>query len=207
MSRAPGRRYAGVAVALLLVPGVAGCATGVPLTAQTVNERKSTVAFESIDGPPPAVFQALVQKLTEEAQARRIPAVTREGSSDYRVRGYLAAHAERGRSAIAWVWDVYDAKGRRALRLEGQVPVADNAQNAWAAADATVLQRIAQAGMEQLGRFLAPAGDAVAAVEPESPRAAAADAPASSAIPLPPRRPVSAGRTTADAGTRLLTRA
>ena len=75
-----------------------------------------TVAFESIDGPPPHVFDRMVDVLDSESRLRNLSIVSREGSASYRVRSYLAAQVSRGRTVIAWVWDVYDRDQQRALR-------------------------------------------------------------------------------------------
>ena len=50
-----------------------------------------TVAFESIDGPPPQVFDRMVNVLDSESKLRNLSIVSREGSASYRVRSYLAA--------------------------------------------------------------------------------------------------------------------
>jgi len=84
----------------------------------------STVAFESIDGPPPDVFRRLVADLNAEAGTRKIAVVSRESAATYRVRGYVSALVERDKTTFAWVWDVYDADKRRALRISGEEPVA-----------------------------------------------------------------------------------
>ena len=59
--------------------------------------RGATVAFESIDGPPPGQFHKLVQDLNDEAQTRRLAVMSRESPSAYRVRGYLAAKVVKRR--------------------------------------------------------------------------------------------------------------
>lgn len=135
---------------------LAGCtALGGPLPT-AVAPTAPTVAFESIDGPPPAVFNRLVDTLSAEAEARRIAVVSREAPSTYRVRGYLAAHVDRGRTHIGWVWDVYDAERRRTLRISGEEPgAAHRAADAWSAADEPLLRRIAQASLDRLVAFLA----------------------------------------------------
>ena len=61
--------------------------------------------------------------------------MSREGSASYRVRSYLAAQVSRGRTTIAWVWDVYDRDQQRALRLSGEEPAGKAGRDAWAAAD------------------------------------------------------------------------
>jgi hypothetical protein len=115
----------------------------------------STVAFESIDGPPPEVFRKLVADLNTEAGARKIAVVSRESAATYRVRGYVSALVERDKTTFAWVWDVYDADKRRALRISGEeLAATGKRRDAWAAADAQVVRRMAQSGMEQMAGFL-----------------------------------------------------
>src|SRR5581483_6887976 len=96
--------------------GLGGCTTdGRPGLANAAP--RGSIAFESIDGPPSGVFQKLVQSLDAEAQTRNVAIASRESPAAYRVRGYLAAHVVRGKTSIAWVWDVYDAQQQRALRV------------------------------------------------------------------------------------------
>jgi hypothetical protein len=150
-----------------------------------------TVAFESIDGPPPQVFDRMVGVLDSESKLRNLSIVSREGGASYRVRGYLSAQVVRGKTVIAWVWDVYDNNQQRALRLSGEEAAGKAGRDAWAAADDLVLRKIAQAGLSGLSGMIngtpdaapAPAperrGPAVARVEETAP---AQDAPAVTAL-------------------------
>jgi hypothetical protein len=172
------------ALALALV-GAAACTTdGNPpgMAAMPAAARGSTIAFESIDGPPVGVFQKLVLDLSEEAQARQVTVVSRESTPAYRIRGFLAVHVVQGRPQVAWVWDVYDAEKRRALRISGEEPGTRKGADAWGAADDQMLRRIARVSVERLVAFLAspgtpqlpepsspPARPAVAAAEPTAP--------------------------------------
>jgi hypothetical protein len=151
-----------VFVSMALAVMAAGCTLDSKLA---LGAARGSVAFESIDGPPPGVFQKLVQTLNDEAQARRLAVVSRQDTSQYRVRGYLAAHVAKGRTSIAWVWDVYDAKEQRTLRIAGQEEGGKAGRDAWTSADDKLLQRIARSGMDQLAAFLngtAPEPDAPA---------------------------------------------
>jgi hypothetical protein len=165
-----------------------GCASGSPAAgafAQAGNG--ATVTFESIDGPPPQVFDRMVNLLDSESKLRNVAIVSRDGSASYRVRSYLAAQVSRGRTTIAWVWDVYDRDQQRALRLSGEEPAGKAGRDAWAAADDVVLRRIAQAGLTGLSGMIngtatpdappaapAPRGrnPAVAGVDPSPPSGA-----------------------------------
>ena len=141
----------------------------------------ATVAFESIDGPPPQVFDRMVGVLDSESKLRSLSVVSREGTAAYRVRSYLSAQVVRGKTVIAWVWDVYDANQQRALRLSGEEPTsAKGGRDPWSAADDLVLRKIAQAGFSGLSNMIngtpdapgaAPGlrGPAVASVTPVAP--------------------------------------
>ena len=142
-----------------------------------------TVAFESIDGPPPQVFDRMVSVLDSESKLRSLSIASREGSATYRVRSYLSAQVNRGRTVIAWVWDVYDRDQQRAVRLSGEEHGGKVGRDPWAAADDLLLRKIAQAGLSGLSAMVngsgasdAPSptapgkrGPAVASVDQRSP--------------------------------------
>jgi hypothetical protein len=120
-----------------------------------VSASRSTLAFESIDGPPPEVFRKLVANLNDEAGARQIAVVSRSGAATYRVRGYVSALVERGKTTFAWVWDIYDTDKRRTLRIAGEEPAAGRkGRDAWSGADEQVLRRMARDGMDRIAGFL-----------------------------------------------------
>ena len=140
-----------------------------------------TVAFESVDGPPPQVFQRLVKVLETEGASRHISVVPRDANPSYRVRSYYAAQVKRGthNASIAWVWDVYGIDQSRAIRLSGTEPAGKAGTDAWNAADDQVLQKISQAGMSGLVG-LVNGGNAPAEPAPPVPEAAG---PAVAALP------------------------
>jgi hypothetical protein len=153
---------------------LAGCTLDGTPSLSAAQPRGATVAFESIEGPPPAQFRTLVQNLNDEAQSRRLAVISRETPSAYRVRGYLAAKLVKGKTTIAWVWDVFDGDERRALRISGEENAKDPNRDAWTTADDAMLRRIAHSCMDQLAVFLtspeaAPNGSsaAVATAEPQ----------------------------------------
>lgn len=211
-----------VAAAVSLALSAAACTTTGQPTATTATPRGPTVAFESIDGPPESVFHRLVQTLSDEAEARQMAVVSRAGAAQYRVRSYIAAQSQGKTSTISWVWDVYDADHRRAIRITGEEPASSTGTGTWAVADEAVLRRLANTGMNHLSAFLAapgrqsqppapadevrPATTVAAAADDFAPEAAGifrtaatgagipgGGASAPATIPMPPRRPVDAG--------------
>jgi len=181
-----------VTMLLTVSCALAGCAGGgAPQNSFAMATSGPAITFEQIDGPPPQVFDRMVSVLDSESKLRNLAVVSREGqAAAYRVRFYLAAQVVRGKTMIAWVWDVYDRDQQRALRLSGEEAAGKApGRDAWAAADDMILRKIAQAGLSGLSNLIngmpadqapAPAtepatrrGPAVASVEP--PVAAAAD--------------------------------
>ena len=151
-------RAAATAMLLALACALGGCASGgAPggSFAMAGGGSGATVAFESIDGPPPQIFERMVDVLDSESKLRNISIVSREGASTYRVRSYLSAQVGHGgRAAIAWVWDVYDRDQQRALRLSGEEPAGKAGRDAWLAADDLILRKIAQAGLSGLSAMI-----------------------------------------------------
>jgi hypothetical protein len=151
-------RFAVAAALLALACGLGGCASGGGTSGSYAMAGNggsgSTVTFESIDGPPPQIFDRMVDALDSESKLRNLQIVSREGAASYRVRSYLAAQVNHGRTTIAWVWDVYDRDQQRSLRLSGEEPAGKAGRDPWTAADDLVLRKIAQAGLSGLAAMV-----------------------------------------------------
>jgi hypothetical protein len=180
-------RIPGFALAALAATALGGCVSdGGQGTVAQVPSDATTVAFESIDGPPPPVFEKMVDSLSKAAARRQLTVVSRQGDAAYRVRGYVAANVVSGRTHIDWVWDVYDVKRQRALRITGDEATSRKLRDAWAGADDAAVGRIAETSVERLAAFVggpaaAPAqsvgGSLVAEAETAAPVAAAPEPP------------------------------
>jgi len=153
---------AGVAALWLAAAcALGGCASGGAASgsfAMATGGDSPTIAFESIDGPPPQVFDRMVSVLDSETKLRSLQVVSRETAAAYRVRSYLSAQIVRGKAVVAWVWDVYDRDQQRAFRLSGEEVAGkagrDAIRDAWAVADDLVLRKIAQAGLSGLSSMV-----------------------------------------------------
>lgn len=175
-----------VAVCLAAASALGGCAAGGAAAnsgafAMATDATGPTVTFESIDGPPPQVFDRMVGVLDSETKLRSLAIVSRDAPAAYRVRSYLSAQVIKGRTVIAWVWDVYDRDQQRALRLSGEEAAGKGGRDPWAAADDLVLRKIAQAGLSGLSSMIngTPA-DVPAPSKRGGPAVASNDIPATS---------------------------
>ncbi len=151
--RAAAGRVVSPLLAAVCVLTLAGCGPDGRPGIVGEQTRGATVAFESIDGPPPEQFKKLVQDLNDQAKSRHMAVVSRDQPSAYRVRGYLSADVSKHRTKVSWVWDVFDKSERRALRITGTETVKGR-HRGWAAANDEMLKRVAQSSMDQLAVFL-----------------------------------------------------
>jgi len=147
------------------------------------------IAFESIDGPPPTVFERLVAQIGKEAEARKLPIVSRANAGAWRVRLYLAAHLQKKQAVISWVGDVFDTRFDRAFRVAGEEPVAPARKDVWALADDAVLARIAAKSLDAImAEIGAPERSLPAPAEPTGRDTPVADAGSARPVALADRR-------------------
>ena len=74
-------RRACVVSLLAIACALGGCASGGPVVGSfALAGSGATVAFESIDGPPPQVFDRMVSVLDSESKLRNLSIVSREGA-------------------------------------------------------------------------------------------------------------------------------
>lgn len=161
---------------------LAGCQTDGTGVASNGGSTSRTLAFESIDGPPKDTFDRLVTRLSSEAELNQVAVVSRTQPAGYRIRGYLSVHTERGKTQVAYAWDVFDADKQRVARITGEETAKSVKGGAWAACDEEMLARIAGNTIASLSESLSMGG----------PRAAAAAAPAAAAGPVEATPPVAA---------------
>jgi len=146
---------------------LAACQTDDNLTTGSINtSAPRAISFESIDGPPPEVFQRLVAQLSTQAETRKLPVVSRTHAAAWRVRLYLAAHVEKKQAGISWVGDVYDARLNRAYRVTGEEKLGPGRKDVWALADNAVLARIAANSLDAI-MSAARSPDSAPSAEPE----------------------------------------
>jgi hypothetical protein len=158
-----------IVLCLALPLATAGCASVGSSISQALGpsaqprDHNASIAFDSIDGLAQNSQTAMVRDLNEEAAAFHIAVVPSGGDAWYRIRGYVATHAGRRATSVAWAWDVYDSGLHHAVRLSGEEHSDTPAGKGAAIADEAMLRRIARAGMAQLADFMASTPPAPAA--------------------------------------------
>lgn len=161
---------------------LAGCQTdGTGVASTSGGSASRTLAFESIDGPPKDTFDRLVTRLSSEAELNQVAVVSRSQPAGYRIRGYLSVHTERGKTQVAYAWDVFDADKQRVARITGEETAKSVKGGAWAACDEEMLARIAGNTIASLSESLSVGGPRTTAAPATQPAAAG---PAEAAPPV-----------------------
>jgi hypothetical protein len=117
-----------------------------------------SIAIDAIEGPPAAVQSAFSAALSQAAASRQMTVVDDSQGPQYRLKGYLTANiAPDGKTMLSYVWDMFDAKNRRAQRVEGAEPASGDPTDLWEHIDDRTLQRVAAKSMNGIADFLAGA--------------------------------------------------
>ena len=146
----------------------------------------ATVALASLDGAPQSVTERFTRAFAGAAQGREI-VLAPSASANYIVRGYLDAHPAPGGTAVAYVWDVFDARKSRAQRVADSITVPGAAADPWSIVDDKAIASVAGKAAEDLAAFLTNTPEAVAATKPAAASDGVTVAPMSrSAAPASP---------------------
>jgi hypothetical protein len=127
----------------------------------------------SFSGAPEAL-SARLAAIFGDAAKRSDLSITDPKSANYLVRGYLTARPQGNGTVVAYVLDVFDAKKRRAQRVEDQVLVNSQAADPWSVVDDSVLASVAAKSADDLAAVMTNTPEAIAANggpsrEPNSP--------------------------------------
>jgi hypothetical protein len=119
------------------------------------------ITLEAVEGPPDAVRGALAAAFNQAAANHQVTVVDDSQSPRFRLKGYLTATtAPDGKTALAYVWDVFDSANRRAQRVTGLEETGGDPADPWSRLDDRTLQRIASKSMDGIADYLASAGSA-----------------------------------------------
>lgn len=141
----------------------------------------AAVTFAPIVGAPTTVSQPLAQKVAAAAAQKNIAIAPTGQPSQYTVRGYVVAAPTNGGSKLSYIWDIFDAAGKRRKRYVGEELIPGKAgSDPWANVTTPVIDRIASRSATQLASFTPIAGgsNAPAALPGATPTPLPANQPA-----------------------------
>ncbi len=112
--------------------------------AAPVPASEASFAFDPFSGAPGNTIDKLSRRIGEEARKENLTLVRRVGArATYRVKGHLSAVGSNTASTILYVFDVYDASGRRLHRFSGQETSDATSADPWAGVSSESLDLVA----------------------------------------------------------------
>lgn len=118
-----------------------------------------TLAFEPFTGIPGNVADDLASEIAAAAKLKKITLVKRVGSpATYRVKGFLSAISSDNAASVVYVFDVFDANGKRLHRITGERQAGVYAGDPWSGVSTSQLNLIATDVIFQLDAWLMGGG-------------------------------------------------
>ena len=126
-----------------------------PLGPAPVRGPDARFAFATVTSVPSAFVFALEDSLEEAAATRGVTLVAEDDpTATYRVNGYLSAVGDVNGILMVYVWDVFDADGRRVHRFSGQQPAPGAGADPWTGVDAEMIDIAARETIDALADWV-----------------------------------------------------
>lgn len=137
-----------------LAPTPTVAATTAPLGPAAVGT--ASFAFEPFTGVPGNAADELTRRIADVAGREGLTLVRRVGApATFRVKGYLTAIGNPTATTLTYIYDVYDASGRRLHRIAGQEPSGGTSGDPWSGITDETLEVVAERTVAALKAWLA----------------------------------------------------
>jgi hypothetical protein len=108
-------------------------------------------SFAPVTGAPAHILSSLSNQLAQEAVAQNVALVpSGDAQANYVIKGYLSAVGDSSGTILVYVWDVFDASGRRVHRISGQETTANGSQDPWLGIDNSAIANVARRSVSAL---------------------------------------------------------
>ncbi len=136
-------------------PSLAGLppATSIPTTANPAPTQtaiyqapasRAVLTFEPMVGAPDRVARELATALGMRVAQQALPVVKRTDSKvTHRIKGYFSASKSGSECVVSYVWDIFDAKGKRVNRVTGTQKTQMVSSDPWDSVTGPVLDKVA----------------------------------------------------------------
>jgi hypothetical protein len=149
---------------------LAGCGGGATVTEMAVGPTSTpppadvdpataSFAFEPFTGAPSNATDELLRRISTVADREGLNLVRRVGApATFHVKGYLTAVGNPTATTVTYIYDIYDASGRRLHRIVGQEPSSGTSGDPWSGISAETLEVVADRTVAALKAWLASGG-------------------------------------------------
>lgn len=129
--------------------------------ASATEASQKKLAIAQLVGAPPKVTKSLSTALAKAAGERKITLEeTKSDSTDYLMQGYLVADSTAKGTKMSYIWDISDAKGNRAHRINGEEIISSGpikkGTDPWTLVNDKIIASVASKTAAQLATWLPP---------------------------------------------------
>ena len=104
----------------------------------------AVLTFEPMVGAPSRVARELATSLGMRVAQQSLPVVKRTDSKvTHRIKGYFSASKSGSDCVVSYVWDIFDAKGKRVNRVTGTQKTPMVSTDPWDSVTGPVLDKVA----------------------------------------------------------------
>ena len=115
----------------------------------------NSVAFLPVTGAPQQAVTSLSRSLRESAVQYQLPVVpSNQTGARYQIKGYFTALSDGSGTLLVYVWDVFDASGKRLHRINGQERSNRNSTDPWQSITESEYDAVASATVSDLHAWL-----------------------------------------------------
>ncbi len=115
-----------------------------PSNQYQVPASNAVLTFEPMVGAPKTVARELSTALGMRVAQHALPVVARSDSkATHRIKGYFTANQSGNDCVVSYVWDIFDASGKRINRVTGSQKTAMVSADPWDSVKGQVLEKVA----------------------------------------------------------------
>lgn len=113
------------------------------------------ISLAPVVGAPASAVEAMSRRIATRSSERGIAVVppgTRSATHD--MKGYFSAITESGKTTVIYVWDVFDRRGNRLHRIQGQETSPGSSPDGWSSVTARMMEAIGTRTVDEFATWL-----------------------------------------------------
>ena len=113
------------------------------------------IRLSPVVGAPANAVQVMSRRIATRSAEQGIGLVPPGTSgATHDMKGYFSAITESGKTTVIFVWDVFDARGKRLHRIQGQESSPGSSPDGWSSVSSRMMERIGTRTVDEFAEWL-----------------------------------------------------
>ncbi|MEX0344300.1 MAG: hypothetical protein AB3N20_05210 [Rhizobiaceae bacterium] len=113
------------------------------------------IRLSPVVGAPENAVQLMSRRIASRAAEQGIGLVPPGTSgATHDMKGYFSAITESGKTTVIFVWDVFDTRGKRLHRIQGQESSPGSSPDGWSSVSSRMMERIGTRTVDEFSEWL-----------------------------------------------------